>query len=122
VATATGDTMASEIGVTAKGPTYMITTLRKAKVGEDGGVSLLGEFAALVGSAIIGIMAFAFGMIDSLSLALLVSIVGGFLGTNIDSVLGAVFQKRGYLSNSGVNVLATLLGGLISFALYFLLF
>jgi len=122
VATATGDTMASEIGVTAKGPTYMITTLRKAKVGEDGGVSLLGEFAALVGSAIIGIMAFAFGMIDSLSLALFVSIAGGFLGTNIDSVLGAVFQKRGYLSNSGVNVFATLIGGLISFALYFLLF
>jgi Predicted membrane protein len=114
--------MASEIGVTSKGPTYMITTLRKAGVGEDGGVSLLGEFAAFIGSAIIGVMAFAFGMIDSLPLALFVSIVGGFLGTNLDSLLGAVFQKRGYLSNSGVNVFATLLGGLISFALYFLLF
>ncbi|MDL2260698.1 TIGR00297 family protein [Methanimicrococcus sp. OttesenSCG-928-J09] len=122
IASATGDTMASEIGVTAKGPTYMITNFRKAKPGEDGGVSLLGETAAFIGSAIIGVMAFAFGMIDTLPLALLVSIAGGFLGTNIDSVLGAVLQKRGYLSNSGVNVFSTLSGAIISFALYFLIF
>lgn len=122
VATATGDTMASEIGVTSKGPTYMITNFRKAKVGEDGGVSLLGEFACLVGSVIIGIMAFTFGMIDTLWLSLLVAVVGGFLGTNIDSVLGAVLQKRGILTNSGVNVLSTLSGAIISFALYFVLF
>lgn len=122
VATATGDTMASEIGVTAKGPTYMITNLRKAKPGEDGGVSLLGEVACLAGSVIIGLMAFAFGMIDTLWLSLLVAVVGGFLGTNIDSVLGAVLQKRGILSNSGVNVFSTLSGAVLSFALYFLLF
>ena len=122
VATATGDTLASEIGVTSKGPTYMITTFRKAKVGEDGGVSLLGEFASLCGSFIIGILAFAFGIITSLPLALLVAVAGGFLGTNLDSIFGAVFQKRGWLSNSSVNFVATLSGALISFALYFLLF
>jgi len=120
VATATGDTMASEIGVTAKGPTYMITNFRKARPGEDGGVSLLGEFAALVGSVVIGLMAFGFGIIDSLGLSLLVAVAGGFLGTNIDSILGAVLQKRGYLTNSGVNIVSTLLGAIISFALYFL--
>ncbi|MCL2863749.1 MAG: TIGR00297 family protein [Methanimicrococcus sp.] len=122
VATATGDTLASEIGVTSKGQTYMITNLRKSRPGEDGGVSLLGEGAALAGSAIIGILAFAFGIIDSLSLSLLVAVVGGFLGTNIDSVLGAVLQKRGYLTNSGVNVVSTLAGAVISFALFFLIF
>jgi TIGR00297 family protein len=122
VATATGDTMASEIGVTSKGTTYMITTLRKSKVGEDGGVSLLGELAALSGSVIIGILTFVFGIIPSFPLALLVAVAGGFIGTNIDSLLGAVFQKRGWLTNSGVNFLSTLFGALISFALYFLLF
>ncbi|MDR0767543.1 MAG: TIGR00297 family protein [Methanosarcinales archaeon] len=121
VATATGDTLASEIGVTSKGPTYMITTFRKAKVGEDGGVSLLGEAAALAGSAIIGILAFAFGIIGSLPLALVVAIAGGFIGTNIDSVLGAITQKRGWLTNSGVNFVSTLSGALISFAVYFIL-
>lgn len=122
VATATGDTMASEIGVTAKGPTYMITTFRRARVGEDGGISLLGETAALVGSGIIGLLAFAFGMIDSLPLAVGVAVAGGFIGTNIDSLLGAVLQKRGRLTNSGVNFFSTLAGALISFALYFLFF
>lgn len=122
VATATGDTMASEIGVTSKGPTYLITNFRKALVGEDGGVSLLGELAALAGSVIIGLMAFAFGMIDSLGIALFTAVFGGFIGTNIDSVLGAVLQKRGYLTNSGVNVVATLSGAVLSFVLYFLLF
>ncbi|WNY23534.1 hypothetical protein MmiHf6_08420 [Methanimicrococcus hongohii] len=122
VATATGDTMASEIGVTSKGPTYMITNFRKSKPGEDGGVSLLGEAAALTGSIIIGLMAFAFGIIGSLPLALGVAIAGGFIGTNIDSVLGAIIQKRGWLTNSGVNFVSTLSGALISFALYFLIF
>jgi uncharacterized protein (TIGR00297 family) len=122
VATATGDTMASEIGVTSKGSTSLITNFRKARVGEDGGVSLLGEIAALAGTLIVGIFAFLFGMIASLPLSLLVAVAGGFLGTNIDSVLGAVFQKRGLLTNSSVNFVATMLGGLISFALYFLIY
>ena len=122
IATATGDTMASEIGVTAKGPTYMITNFRKAKAGEDGGVSLLGLGAALLGSAIIGVLAFVLGIIGSLPLALAVAIFGGFIGTNIDSVLGAVVQKRGWLTNSGVNFVSTFLGALISFAAYFVLF
>jgi len=32
-------------------------------------------------------------------------IAGGFIGTNIDSVLGATLQQKGYLSNNGVNLL-----------------
>ncbi|MDY0267106.1 MAG: TIGR00297 family protein [Methanimicrococcus sp.] len=122
VASATGDTMASEIGVTSKGATYMITSFRKAKPGEDGGVSLLGEIACLAGSFVIGLLAFVFGMIPSLPIAVLVAVAGGFFGTNIDSVFGALFQKRGWLSNSGVNFFSTFFGALVSFILYFLLF
>ncbi|MDV0447576.1 hypothetical protein MsAg5_14820 [Methanosarcinaceae archaeon Ag5] len=121
VATATGDTMASEIGTTAKGPTFMITTLKRAKPGQDGGVSLLGECAALLGSIIIGLMAFFFGMIDSLPIALLVAIAGGFLGTNIDSILGATLQKKGILTNSSVNLVSTIIGGLIAGFVYFII-
>lgn len=43
VATATGDTLASEIGTTAKGRPRMITTLKPSEPGADGAVSLLGE-------------------------------------------------------------------------------
>ena len=121
VATATGDTLASEIGTTAKGRPRMITTLKPSEPGADGAVSLLGEFAAILGSAVIGILAYLLGVSDNFILTVLVTTAGGFFGTNIDSLLGATLQKRGVLSNSGVNFAATFTGAGISAALYYLI-
>ncbi|AKB24745.1 hypothetical protein MSMTP_1276 [Methanosarcina sp. MTP4] len=120
VATATGDTLASEIGTTAKGRPRMITTLKLANPGEDGAVSGLGELAALLGSAVIGLLAYLLGVSDNLLLSVLVTTAGGFFGTNVDSLLGATFQKWGKLSNSGVNFLATFAGAGISGGVYLL--
>jgi uncharacterized protein (TIGR00297 family) len=121
VATATGDTLASEIGTTAKGRPIMITTLKPSEPGIDGAVSLLGELAAIFGSAVIGILGYLLGITDNLLLAVLITTVGGFIGTNIDSFLGATLQKRGLLSNSGVNFVATFIGAGISAVLYLLI-
>lgn len=121
VATATGDTLASEIGTTAKGSPRMITTLKLAKPGEDGAVSLLGELASIFGSAVIGLLAYVLGMSDNLLLSIFIATAGGFFGTNIDSFLGATLQKNGLLSNSGVNFLATFAGAGFSLALYVLI-
>lgn len=123
VATATGDTLASEIGTTAKGKPIMITTLKPSEPGSDGGaVSLLGELAAIFGSAIIGVLGYALGISSDLFLSVLITTAGGFFGTNIDSLLGATLQKRGLLSNSGgVNFAATFAGaGGVSAAIYLL--
>ncbi len=121
VATATGDTLASEIGTTARGRPRMITTLKLSEPGVDGAVSVLGELAAIFGSAIIGVLAYLLGISDNLLLAVLITTVGGFFGTNMDSFLGATLQKRGLLSNSGVNFVATFAGAGISAGLYFLI-
>lgn len=121
VATATGDTLASEIGTTARGRPRMITTLKLSEPGVDGAVSLLGELAAILGSAVIGILAYLLGISDNLLLAVLITTAGGFFGTNMDSFLGATLQKRGLLSNSGVNFVATFAGAGISAGLYFLI-
>ncbi|MHC1631158.1 MAG: TIGR00297 family protein [Methanotrichaceae archaeon] len=119
VATATGDTLASEIGETSKSKPRMITTLKVVEPGLDGGVSLLGEAASLFGAAIIGILAVSSGMIGYQGL--IIAIVGGFLGTNFDSLLGATLQSRKILSNNGVNLIATLFGALIGGAIWMLL-
>jgi len=116
VATATGDTLASEIGETARSTPRMITTFRKVDPGVDGGVTLLGEAASVFGSLSTGILAAATGMAGWSGLA--AALLGGFLGTNFDSLLGATFQSRGLLSNNGVNLFATLFGALVGGALW----
>jgi uncharacterized membrane protein len=47
-------------------------------------------------------------------------VLGGFVGTNFDSLLGATMQQKGWLSNSGVNLVATMGGAFISGAAYYL--
>ncbi len=120
VATATGDTLASEIGTTAKGKPRMITTLKLSEPGADGAVSSLGELAAIFGSGIIGVLGYTLGISDDLMFSVLITTAGGFLGTNIDSLLGATLQKRGLLSNSGVNFAATFAGAGVSAGIYLL--
>ena len=119
VATATGDTLASEIGETYKGKPRMITTFKNVPVGTDGGISTLGEGAALFGSSVIAVLTFIFIQNDINLVAAVVA--GGFIGTNIDSVFGATFQQKGYLSNNGVNLFATISGAIISGIIYYLL-
>jgi len=111
VATATGDTLASEIGETARSIPRMITTFRKVEPGVDGGVTLLGEASSVFGSLFTGVLAVATGMVGYDGLAS--AVLGGFLGTNFDSLLGATLQPRGLLSNNGVNLFATLFGALV---------
>ncbi len=116
VATACGDTLASEIGETYKGEPRMITTFKKARPGTDGAVSILGEGASFFGASVIALLTYILIPID-ISLVFAV-IAGGFIGTNIDSVLGATLQQKGYLTNNGVNLLATISGAVISGLLY----
>uniref|UniRef100_A0A7C4S6A4 DUF92 domain-containing protein n=1 Tax=Geoglobus ahangari TaxID=113653 RepID=A0A7C4S6A4_9EURY len=104
LATALGDTLASEIGKTSK-RVYLITNFKPVRPGESGGVSLIGEISAFVGSFIISFYAFVSGMIDVWGFV--IALLSGFIGVHIDSILGATLEKKGYLNNSGVNFTAT---------------
>jgi len=44
--------------------------------------------------------------------------VGGFQGTNFDSLLGATLQSRGHLSNNGINLVATFFGVVVGALLW----
>jgi uncharacterized protein (TIGR00297 family) len=123
MATATADTLASEIGATYKGQPRMITTFKKVKAGTDGAVSVLGEAAALLGALAIALVAIPMGVIGpNITAAFLLAVAGGFLGTNVDSLLGSTLQQKKVLSNEGVNFFATVSGAAVAMILYYLIF
>jgi uncharacterized protein (TIGR00297 family) len=119
VATANGDTLASEIGETSRSKPRMITTLKEIEPGVDGGITPLGEAASLAGAIIIGVLATGMGMAGVSGIV--VAAIGGFMGTNFDSLLGATLQSRGILSNNGVNLVATAFGALVGGALWYIM-
>ena len=119
VAVATSDTFASEVGCLDK-RVYMITTLKKCEPGLNGGFSPNGQIAALVGALLISLVATALGMLvgaEALSspVEFIVSIsIIGFLGCQVDSLLGALLENRGYIGKGTVNALAIATGAIIA--------
>tara|TARA_B100002052_G_scaffold105228_1_gene96979 strand:- start:440 stop:1207 length:768 start_codon:yes stop_codon:yes gene_type:complete len=119
VAVATSDTFASEVGCLDK-RVYMITTLKKCEPGLNGGFSPNGQIAALVGALLISLVATALGILvgaEALSspVEFIVSIsIIGFLGCQVDSLLGALLENRGYIGKGTVNTLAIATGAIIA--------
>ncbi len=118
IATAIADTMASEIGVIPKRKTLMITTFKACEPGTNGGITLVGEITCLIGSAIIGALGYAFGIVDIWGA--LATSIAGFIGTNIDSQVGSLIENRGYCGNAGTNLTATPAGGLVGGGIFLL--
>ena len=124
VAVAASDTFASEIGCLDDN-VRMITTLKPCEAGLNGGFSPSGQKAAFFGSSMIAILAFAAWMVanngdDSMQIGLMktaiVAIIG-WLGCQMDSLLGAVFENRGYLTKGGVNGISITFGMLAMWAI-----
>jgi uncharacterized protein (TIGR00297 family) len=117
VATAAADTIGGEIGMTSHDP-VLITTLEPVPKGTNGGITLLGEASALCASVAIAATALLLGI--GTTRMLLFASLAGFVGSNIDSLVGALFENRGLIGNAGTNLVATLMGGLLAVALFFL--
>lgn len=115
IATATADTMASEIGVVQT--PRLITTLKKVEPGTDGGVSVLGTAAGIFGAGLIGLSAFALGICPDPLRSIKIAIIAGTVGCFMDSLLGALLERRKYLTNEHVNLFATITGAIIGIIL-----
>ena len=81
----------------------MIPSFDKVSAGTDGGISLKGSFAALLGAAIVALIFWL--SFSEISISILISITSvGFLGCFFDSYLGARLQgnslKIPFLSNN----------------------
>lgn len=112
IATATADTLGSEIGVLDAHP-RLITTFQKVDPGTNGAISVLGTASGIVGAGIIGIAAYFLGIVANPFSAIIVSIVSGTVGCFMDSILGAVFENHGFLTNEHVNLIATIVGAIV---------
>ena len=113
LAEAASDTVSSEIGKGFGKRAWLITTWREVPVGTDGGVSLVGMMAGLLAAVVI---AFASLTMVNLTGAYIIALCG-FAGMICDSFLGAVFERRGWMTNNAVNFLSTCVAAGLGFVI-----
>jgi len=105
LAEATADTVSSEVGQAIGGPTWLITKFRRVPAGRDGGVSVAGTLAGLVGAGLVVLVGLP-GLVSWRDGVVL--FVCACAGLAFDSVLGATVEERGWLGNDLVNFCSTL--------------
>ena len=142
IAAAAADTWGTEIGMLSAAPPRSIRTLRPIEPGLSGGVSPLGLAATAAGALVIAILAGVLGWPRSIVIA---GATAGIIGAMTDSLLGATMQERrrslltgrlterhtdtdgsstafagglAWLTNDGVNLLATVTGAITSVVLH----
>ncbi|HPM85833.1 MAG: DUF92 domain-containing protein [Candidatus ainarchaeum sp.] len=118
ISAALADTLSSEIGYYSKSKPIMITTLKPVARGTDGGVTLLGEGAALFGGLIIGLVHFF--VYQNYFLAGII-VLAGVVGSNSDSIAGGLFETKKILNNTQVNMIGSACGAIFCFILGLLL-
>ena len=103
-----GDTWSSEIGTAIGSKTpRLITTFKKVPVGTNGGVTVLGTTASLIGGLLIGLVYYAtlylLSFIDGFPMEyppqwpiIVLGSVAGLTGSIVDSILGATMQYSGF--------------------------
>ncbi|WP_048148651.1 DUF92 domain-containing protein [Palaeococcus ferrophilus] len=112
IATANADTLASELGkVYGRNPRLITNLHRRVEPGTNGGVTLQGELFALIGAAIIALISIP--LFENRAGAFLSVLIGGVLGCNADSVIGATLEERGWFNNDMTNFSATAVGALM---------
>ena len=115
LAEAATDTVASEIGQYSGPDARLITTWERVTPGTDGGITIPGSIAGLAAGLVIAVIATVGGMLPQAQLW--IPVAAGFAGMLIDSILGATLQRRGWISNQTVNLLATLAAAGLAYAI-----
>ncbi|PIN98441.1 MAG: TIGR00297 family protein [Candidatus Diapherotrites archaeon CG10_big_fil_rev_8_21_14_0_10_31_34] len=106
ISAALADTLSSEVGMLSTKKPLLITTFKEVETGTDGGITVLGCISALIGAGLIASMHYL--LYSSVFFAGII-LLAGLIGTFIDSILGALFERKGKLSNTYVNLISTLI-------------
>jgi len=101
-----GDTWASELGVLSKRDPILVTTGKRVPKGTNGGMSLEGTTASVAGGALIGLTFYVSNiLLGACSGAkgqwqlIILGAMTGFLGSLLDSLLGATLQYSAYCAH-----------------------
>jgi uncharacterized protein (TIGR00297 family) len=114
LAEAAGDTVSSETGKWASPAAWQITGFERVPPGESGGISLAGSAAGFGASALVVALASGLALVKGWEIG--VVLVAAIAGNAADSLLGAVLERRGLLTNSFVNFAGTSLAGALALA------
>ena len=85
------DTLASDIGIRAKGRPFDLARMKRTERGRSGGVSLLGTAASAAGAGICLLLALGAGLSAPLAA---IAAAAAFLGMLFDSILGSLLQAK----------------------------
>lgn len=113
-AAATSDTLSSELGMLYGKNFFNILSFQNERAGLDGVVSLEGFAFGIIGS---GLIAALFCFFEGWNANFFMITIAGFAGNVADSLLGALFERRGKIGNNMVNFLNTVTGAVVVFVL-----
>jgi uncharacterized protein (TIGR00297 family) len=117
-ASATSDTLSSELGMLYGKNCYNCLSWKREAKGLDGVISLEGTLCGIVGSIVIAAI-FSLGM--GFDLRFLIIVIAATAGNLSDSVFGAAFERKKLLNNDWVNFLSTAFAAGVSWILYSIL-
>jgi uncharacterized protein (TIGR00297 family) len=112
---AAADTISSELGL-VKGKTFInILTFQPDRKGLDGVISIEGCLWGLAASILIaGIYYLGFGSLSHF----FIIILAGTIGNLSDSLMGAVWERKGWIGNDAVNLMNTIIAAMAGWVLY----
>jgi uncharacterized protein (TIGR00297 family) len=101
VASVAADTWGTEIGITSRSAPRLITTWNSVDPGRSGAISLRGMTAGAIGSAVVSASSIPWLAGETVGIALTSLVLGGTLGSVVDSYLGAAVQAQHVCSCCG---------------------
>jgi len=114
LAVAAADTVSSECGQAVSREARLITTFERVPAGTDGGITLAGTATGAVASGVVSLVGMWAGLLSMRWLWIAAG--AGAFGMVVDSFLGALFERRGWIGNDSVNFISTVVAAVTAAA------